>query len=471
MIGELMRYRVFAVIALLAIYLPGVISTGIWSDDYPSLVDPNAVQEHASRDGRPLYGFALQFMFDSANTISNLWYIRFFALIGLLLLNDLVIKILSYSKSDLRVIVASVGAFSIASFQVNVHWATAFLFCWVAYIALLGYTHIIKYSKKNKLIGILLLTLSSLSYPLLTFFILPIVFLVSYENEGKAKNLKRNSTTALFGITLSALIALLINLTSLKIRGLTFNDRVSFISIAELPGQIIWFLSRPFILAFRGYSIDSPGIIEALGYFLVGNLLIIIGVLVKFHKFSKVLTTYVLLISFTLLSMAPLFFPDQQQVDVRYVTVGAWLISYMYISGAFLILEKLSVGRHKINRNLISVVFVILFFLSINIRYFSVIQPIYNKTSSFISGEIRSCNEQQILSGVYVLPRETDWPSNQYLGLFSQVTDLASYWVPLNAVEVEIRKNPRLSGASVSWTNDVTTGCLVDLNRFEAGRQ
>jgi hypothetical protein len=471
MVTVLTRYRIFAVIALLTIYLPGVISTGIWSDDYPSLVEPNAVQEHASRDGRPLYGFALQFMFDSANTLNNLWYIRFFALIGLLLLNDLVIKILNYSRSDLRVVVASIGAFSIASFQVNVHWATAFLFCWVAYIALLGYTLLVKQSKKKKLIGVLFLTLSSLSYPLLTFFILPIVFLVSYEIEGKVENLKKNAIIAFFGITLSALLALLINLTSLKIRGLSFNDRVSFISIAELPDQIIWFLSRPFILAFRGYSINSPGIIEALGYFLIVNLLIIVGILVKFNRFSKVLIMYLLLIFFTLLSMAPLFFPDQQQVDVRYVTVGAWLISYMLISGAFLVLEKFSVGRHKINRNLVTIIFLILFFSSINTRYFSVIQPIYNKTSAFISSEISTCNEQQILSGVHVLPRESDWPSNEYIGLFSQITDLASYWVPLNAVEVEIRKNPRLNGASVSWTNDVTSGCLVDLNRFEASRQ
>jgi hypothetical protein len=66
-------------------YLPGVLSRSIWSDDYPSLIDPNGVQIHASRDGRPFYGFALQFMFGLANTADNLWYIRFFALIGLML--------------------------------------------------------------------------------------------------------------------------------------------------------------------------------------------------------------------------------------------------------------------------------------------------------------------------------------------------------------------------------------------------
>jgi hypothetical protein len=471
MASQLAKFRITAAISLFAIYLPGVISTGIWSDDYPSLLDPISVQIHASRDGRPIYGFLLQFMFDLTNTVSNLWLIRFFALIGLLLLNDLVIKILSKSRTDLRVTLASVGAFSIASFQVNIHWATAFLFCWVAYFALLGYTLMMRDSKKSNFAGVLLLTVSSLSYPVLTFFILPVVFLLSYETDNEDRKLKKDSILAILGIALSAFLALLINLISLRARGLTFNDRVSFISISDLPSQILWFLSRPFILTFRGYSIESPGLIEALGGLLLVNLLIITGITIKHKTFPKVLKYYALLISFTLFSMTPLFFPDQQQVDVRYVTVGSWLVSYMSVSGVFLILGKISLGGHRVNRSLVSVVFVIVFFLSINSRYFSVIQPIYNRTSTFISSELSSCGDQEILSGVYVLARETAWPSKQNIGLFSQITDLASGWVPLNAVMVEIQKNPKFSGVSVSWAEEERSGCVIDLNRFEVYEQ
>jgi hypothetical protein len=273
---------------------------------------------------------------------------------------------------------------------------------------------------------------------------------------------------ATIGIALSAFLALVINLTSLRIRGLTFNDRVSFISISDFPSQVLWFLSRPLILTFRGYSIDSPGSIEALGGFILVNLLIVVGITIRFKTFSKVFKIYLLLIFFTLFSMAPLFFPDQQQVDVRYVTVGSWLISYMSISAAFLILGKIPLAGYRINGVLISVAFVTLFFLSINLRYFSVIQPIYNKTSTFISGQLSSCSDQQILSGVYVLPRETEWPSNQYIGFFSQITDLASSWVPLNAVRVEIQRNPKFNGVSVSWANEANSGCIVDLNRFQS---
>ena len=465
------KIRLTAVFSLFAIYLPGVISTGIWSDDYPSLLDPISVQIHASRDGRPIYGFLLQFMFSLTNTVSNLWLIRFIALIGLLLLNDLVIKVLSKSRADLRVMLASVGAFSIVSFQVNVHWATAFLFCWVAYFALLGYTLMMRDSKKSNFVGVLLLTVSSLSYPVLTFFILPVVFLLSYETDNKDRGLKKNSILAILGIALSAFLALLINLISLRARGLTFNDRVSFISIPDLPSQILWFLSRPFILTYRGYSIDSPGWIEALGSFMVVNLLIITGIIIQQKTFPKVLKSYLLLISFTLFSMSPLFIPDQQQVDVRYVTVGSWLITYMFLSGVFLILGRISLGGQQTSRRLVSVAFVMVFFLSINLRYFSVIQPIYNKTSTFISSELSSCGDQEILSGVYVLARETEWPSKQYIGLFSQITDLASGWVPLNAVRVEIQKNPKFSGVSVSWTEEAGSGCLIDLNRFEIYEQ
>ena len=470
MVSQLAKFRIVAAISLFAIYLPGVISRGVWSDDYPSLSDPYGVQVHASRDGRPLYGFALQFVFGLANVANNLWYIRFFALIGLLLLSDLVIKILSDSIPNLRVTVACVGAFSIASFQVSVHWATIFLFGWGAYFALLGFTLIVKGPKKDKLLGVLLLTASSLSYPVLTFFIVPIVFLISYEIGNKVGSLRKNTIAATIGIAFSAFLALVINLTSLRLRGLTFNDRVSFISISDFPSQVLWFLSRPLILTFRGYSIDSPGSVEALIGFILVNLLILTGITIRFKTFPKVFKNYLLLISFTLFSMAPLFFPDQQQVDVRYVTVGSWLISYMSISAAFLIFGKISLVGYRMNGILVSVAFVILFFFSVNFRYFSVIQPIYNKTSTFISGEVSSCNSQQILSGVYVLPRETEWPSNQYIGFFSQITDLASNWVPLNAVKVEIQKNPKFNGASVFWADDASSGCIIDLNRFESAK-
>jgi hypothetical protein len=165
--------------------------------------------------------------------------------------------------------------------------------------------------------------------------------------------------------------------------------------------------------------------------------------------------------------MAPLFFPDQQQIDVRYVTVGSWLISYMFISGAFLILGKIFFQRHQRNVALISLVFLFAFFLSINFRYFLVIQPIYDKTTSFMSYQVRSCSDQEILSGVYVHPRETQWPNNPFIGFFSQVTDLASDWVPLNAVRVEIQRSRELDEVDVSWAEEGGLGCKVDLNQFE----
>lgn len=469
MATQLTKFRIFAAISLSTIYLPGVISKSIWSDDYPSLIDPNGVQIHASRDGRPLYGLALQLVFNSVNQVSNLWLIRLIALMGLLLLNDLVIKILSGSKPNLRLTVSSVGAFSIAGFQINVHWATAFPFCWVAYFALLGFTFLVKDRKKDKFLGVLLLIASSLSYPILTFFVLPVVFLLTFEGENNGSSLKKNSLLAAFGIGISGLLSLVINFISINVRGLGLNDRVSIVSLSELPDQILWFLTRPFVLAFRGYSIDSPGLIEAFASFVLVNLLIIAGIAIKFKTFSKVLRIYLLLIFFTLSSMAPLFFPNQQQVDVRYVTVGSWLISYVLISSVFFILGKMSWGKHRLNHGFVSVTLIILFFLSINVRYFSVIQPIYKKTSIFISSELAACSDKRILSGIYVIPRETDWQSNQYIGLLSQITDLASTWVPLNAVRVGVDDIPELrnSKISISWGDKNSSGCLVDLNRFQ----
>jgi len=463
------KIRLTAAFLLFVIYIPGVVSTGIWSDDYSALFDPHAVQIHASRDGRPLYGFAIQLIFNLFDSVNSLWLIRLLALIGLILLNDLVIKVLCNSEFDVRKVVSSIGAFSIAGFQVNVHWATTFLFCWVAYFSLLGFTLLVKESYKNKCIGILLLTASSLSYPLLTFFILPIVFLNWYEGGGKFRILKWNLYWFFFGIFFAAFFSLLINNFSLRARGLDLNDRFSFISVSDLPGQISWFLSRPFVLAFRGFTIYSPGGVEALLGLLVVNSLILIGFFLKYSSFVKSIKAHLLFLFFTIASMTPLFFPDQQQIDVRYVTVGSWLASYMLITSIVLIFERIFRGKGRVWSNSFAVVLLLLFFLSINSRFVSVIKPIYSETKSFVSRELDDCEDLQIIKGVFVLPRTIEWPKKPYIGLFSQITDLESSWVPLPAVRIAIQDNPTFQNFSipVSWGNPGSKGCLVDLNEFK----
>lgn len=180
----------FSSAILILIYLPGIIVPGIWSDDYPTLIDPVSHQVHASRDGRPIYGYMLELFFRLIAESKNLWVIKLIALIGLLLLANQVNHMLNEKRDNLRILLSTTGAFCIASFQLSIHWATAFFFPWVAFFALLGFNQIIKPSWNRKFQGILLLTASSLSYPLLVFFIVPVVYILWFETGRDLTRLK-----------------------------------------------------------------------------------------------------------------------------------------------------------------------------------------------------------------------------------------------------------------------------------------
>ena len=467
------KMRLIAALTLTFSYLPGVLWQGIWSDDYSSLVDPESHQVHASRDGRPVFGIFLQLVFGLARGVGDLWAIRLFALIGLLLTCNLVLKQLMSKIVDLRIFISVIGAFSITSFQISVHWASAFIFTWVAYLSLVGYLLLVNQSWRRKLIGILLLTICSLSYPIFVFFLLPMIFIFWYENDGSWRKLKTDSFWGLFGIFVSAVLALVTNLILLRFRGLEFNDRVSIISFDDFFSQAVWFMTHPFVLTFRGYFISSPDLLQAFSGFLIANVLIIAGIFLKLKNIKKSLTTYIVLIVFTLLSLAPLFFPDQQQIDVRYVATGTWLISYMLVSSIFLVLTKISFKGRVLKRNYITILLVVVFSLSVNFRYFTVIQPIYEETKIFTSKAVQNCTASQISNGFYVVPRTIAWPSNNYIGMFSQVTDLASSWVPLEAVKIEIQEDPGLKDMdiTVGWGGETNLGCAIDLNKFSISEQ
>lgn len=462
------RIRLIATLVLTLSYLPGVLLNGMWSDDYPSLVDPESIQIHASRDGRPVFGILLQSVFGLARNVGDLWAVRLIALIGLFFTCNLVLKQLLPKAIEPRILVSTLGAFSIASFQISVHWATAFVFTWVSYLSLLGFLLFVSNSWKRKLCGLFLLTISSLTYPILVFFFFPIIFLQWYENHGSWKKIKMDSFWGILGVSLSAIISFITNLILLKFRGLEFNDRVSIISLGEVISQAIWFTTHPFVLAFRGYSISSPEPLHGAIGFLIANLVILVGIFLKVQEYRRTLAIYLVLILFTLLSMTPLFFPNQQQIDVRYVATGTWLISYMLVSSLFGLLTRVIFKRKVLKESYLVVWLIVFFALSINHKYFTVIRSVYNETNSFISNAVSECDNYQILNGVLVVPRTKIWPSENYIGMFSQVTDLASSWVPLEAIKLEIRKIPSLRDADipVTWYENGDSGCLVDLNLY-----
>ena len=127
------KIRLLSFLYLLLVYIFGVLKFGAWSDDFWSLQDPHAHFLHAVKDGRPVYGWSIEFLFSIFNTVESLKFIRLFGLVGLLLFSDAATRFLLSKNLPYRVVVASLVAFTLPSFQLSAHWAIAFCLGWTGF--------------------------------------------------------------------------------------------------------------------------------------------------------------------------------------------------------------------------------------------------------------------------------------------------------------------------------------------------
>lgn len=455
---------------LTVVYIFGVFNYGAWSDDFPSLIDPYGHFVHATKDGRPLYGFAIKFFFETFTTVDSLKFIRFFGLVGLILLSDAVLKYLLSKDSSMKVAVAASVAFSLPSFQFSAHWAVAFGMSWTGFLAVLGLFSWERDSVKTKILGLLLFSLSFLIYPLMSFFIFSVIFVSWFLNKTSLTSLLIRLRGVFLLMALGFLISFASSRIILSVLGLSYNPRVELISITDLPGKTLWFVSRPFILSFRPFLIDSPSISVIAVQFAFSFFILLI--LLHFSDLSKVgiLKFLSLLFAFIILGLLPLIIATQNQIDVRFLSTNTWLITFIFICTTWKVIENKLETRTRVLPavSLLSVVVLFIGAYSVNEKYLNVILPIQNSTKNFILKELANCSDSQVLAGVVIVERTASWPSRKYLGMFSQTTDLASGWVPPGAIASYIGELTNISVPleAITWGNASENHCVVDLNRY-----
>ena len=466
------KTRLILTLSLIAVYVPGVIHKGIWSDDYFTLVDPSAHQQHAIRDGRPLFGYLITLLFGKLDYIDNLWIPRIVGLIGILLLADLIFRILVKPGLHVELVVTLVVAFSTPAFQFGAHFATSFYIGWVAYFSILCLILIQSDKMCNITYGTILLIIPILIYPLIVFFIFPIIFLQWYLD--KSNNIFSLIKMLFYGaraLILALSSSIFINILILKLLNLEFNSRVGIISINDLPHQLYWFVSRPFTLSFRPFLISSPSLNELIIQ-ITPIILFLFGMFcIECKNLRKGIQIFLGFVLSLALSISSIFFPDQQQIEIRFVIVGTWLVTFLLVYQTSRVLSEIAnsyTSPRLISASLLT--FSILFsFITLNVRYFSTINPIRENSEYFIKAQLAECLKSADFDHVNIIHRRTPWPSFRNLGLYSQVTDLASEWVPAPATllygQELLGKNTKFT---VGWSNIEKIGmCNIDLNLYK----
>ena len=465
------RYRIAAATYLFIVYAFGVFSKSAWSDDFSSLLDPDSVAQHAARDGRVVYGLLIGLLFSYFNTVGSLFVVRLIGLIGLILLNDSLIKKLSKIDFPMKYIVASTFAFTLPSFQFTSHWAVTFVFGWAAFFAVTGYNLITQNSLLKKILGFLFFVTSLLLYPLLTFFLFSFIYFLWFVRGQSYKPL---FIQTLIGVSITAaasIVSYTVSYFYVRVNELSFNARVSIVNIDQIPDKLLFFISRPFVMAYRPFLIDSPSLVNVIFVTVFSAVILAYLVWSKNRSILKTLYDLTNFNFFLALSIAPLLVVSQNQIDMRFVASNTWLFTSIISLLVFEFIENLKSQFSLIRRYLLFLVPISLLSIgavTINANFFTFFYGPYNQKELFFNQQISKCSSSQLQSGFYVVPRGIPWPKRSYIGAYSQTTDLESSWVPIGALTNYLKDNNLPIGVKPIYvtTEGDSMKCEIKLDEY-----
>lgn len=426
---------------LILVYFYGVFGSGAWSDDYAALFDPSAVGMHALRDSRPVYGYSITFLFGFFDSTTQLSIIRLIGLIGLVLLNnELWIRLRNYPKHRTMMVFCTLGL-TLPSYQFSAHWAIAFAMSWAGFLGLFGFRLFSIKRLRSRLIGLLLLMLSLMTYPLVAFFIFPVVFVEGLLNKDTGANILRRFKMPLWYFLLGGTSSYFMSAFVIKLHDTTPNARVELVTIENVPTKLIWFFTRPWSLSFRPYLISSPSIIDIALFVSIFSTLIFVLLYFYYASLRSALSVFAIFNFSIVLSVLPLLFVSQNQIDVRFLGSNTWLVlvTLLFLLSCF-ISEKFSAVTSKVSAYFF-LSFLIFGCWSVNDRYLNFIQPVFVNNNEFIEAKLAVCEDSFFAKDVEIIERSRPWGVKDLLGFYSQITDLESIWVPEGAVASFIKTN------------------------------
>jgi len=465
------RYRFAAALYLFLVYAFGVFSRNAWSDDFSTILNPSEHRIHAIRDGRIIYGWLLDFLFSYFNTIQALSFIKLIGLLGLVLLNDSLIRKLSSSASAKNVAVATTLAFTLPSFQFAAHWAVLFMMGWTAYLAVIGLQFFSRHSFTYKLIGIILFSTSLLLYPLMSFFIFSYIYCLWLLDGASASKLCIELRQGVILVLSASAASYFFALEYLKLNDLAFNPRVALLSVDDIPGKVFFFFSRPFAMTYRPFLINSPTANETIfSVFLFSFLLI----LIFWHKSRSIrgMSIHILMFNIVIvLSVLPLLVISDNQIDMRFIASNTWLYVFIFSYLFFDQISKIQFGSLLVRRFISSGIVVLLLTFgatTINFHFLVLYQNRFQEKESFFGLQISKCSRADLSHGITIIARTIPWPKSSYIGAYSQHTDLESSWVPIASV-VEYLKDHNLPSANLPVISNSVQNedeCEIRLNEY-----
>jgi hypothetical protein len=313
---------------------------------------------------------------------------------------------------------------------------------------------------RNKFISCLLLIGCFLIYqPCAVFGVLYVLF-----ELVKNRTVSRNSRAYLLLVAISSILALLIGKIVIQILKTTSSGRTHLISSpGQLTHKLFWIISRPILLSFRPFFIESHGILM-LAYFVISIFLVIVSLVFrkkldfergKSIKFGMYL---VLIYLFSLIYLIPI---AENQIDFRVLPTSSAI-------GLFLIVASISFITKDVIHLKAQIFLSFLIIISVaSYSYFRINEIFissFRVNSQFVLTTLGSVSQENI----QVADDFTDWPQNNYVGSLSVKSDFQMPWVPI----AEISQILKINSGNFSIVNKLgnggkSLGVVVNLNTLK----
>jgi len=459
---------------LFVAYFPNLSQNYAWSDDYPAMISPEDATLHMLKDLRPLHGLIVSIFFGAFNSLSSLWIIRFLGLSILIIIANLSYKFIQESVLNKKLALCLVVViYQSPPLLFSVYWAmgtTTMLFSLI--LSIFAYRY---HLRRRFLLGFFLLTLSFLIYPLGTWAGLSIFILSNILANTQMKALLAFMKSAVLFTIPSALSAILIGFLVLKLIGEAPNRRTQIQDSYNLSESFLWLLTRMIPQSFRPFLVSSPSNITAVIQVFILVVILLLALAIK-NSLQESIRIFLQLLLVVLFLLLPGFLLGYNQIEPRFFVGTSVVVIGVLLSSIYkLLFFKDNGGLHPSLKSMSNLLLclVIVFSVFFNRSFFDKhVISVYTETKTFVSGQIEKCDNLSSDTEFFVNERTRPWEGRPYLGMLSQVTDLASPWVPSNAVLVllpqGIVKGATIQIGKILPPEAASDICIINLDDFDS---
>jgi hypothetical protein len=306
-------------------------------------------------------------------------------------------------------------------------------------------------------------------YPPSTFFTFSFLFLIAWYKRYKLFEIIYEFRKLVVLFIIGCSTGLAGSMALMHIYEVDRNSRVGVVTLHELPAKVIWAITRPVVVGFRPFMIDSPSAMFAL----CSSLPFIFLYLVSIYSQGRALGESFLkrataLSAILFLSLTPLLIVRDNQFEFRTIAGFSWgilILCLIYLQGTKL-LSNFKFSKFLANLSILLMTLVGIF--SINTNYVGLFKDPYVVKNQFLESEILRCKQDPNASSILLLDALEPYPSRNRLGVYSTVTDLAHSWViqPNMKILLEKHKVSIPIFFSPNLGQESSGQCLIDLEKF-----